>query len=404
MTKMPELRFAGFDGEWEENTLGKLNEFSKGKGYSKNDLSDEGNPIFLYGQMYTDYKMQINELKTYVKSIKSSSVLSIGNEVLIPTSGETALDLARASHMNMAGVILGGDLNILTPCEKISPHFEALTLSTEKNRKNLSKLAQGKSVVHLYGSDIKKDVISYPDIKEQEDIGDLFSKIDQLIESQQELVDQTIAFKKSMLQKMFPKKDSIVPEFRFDEFKDNWMPVQLSKIGKTVTGNTPSTKNNLYWNDKPDNIWVTPTDIDGPTIYNSERYLTELGLGKSRYLPENSVLITSIASIGKNTINIVPVSINQQINAIIPSNHSSYFILQAMNNSKNRFESLAGNSATKIINKSTFDRFEIIVPCLEEQEKIGNFFKKLDEKIAREEKLLDAYRDMKKSLLQKMFV
>ena len=186
--------------------------------------------------MYTDYQMQVNELKTHVKTLKKNSVLSNGNEVLIPSSGETALDLARASHMRISDVILGGDLNILIPCEKILPHFEALTLSTEKNRKNLSTLAQGKSVVHLYGTDIKTDVISYPDINEQEKIGDLFSKIDQLIESQQELVDQTIAFKKSMLQKMFPQKDSLAPEFRFEGFNDNWKSFKIKELANIKTG------------------------------------------------------------------------------------------------------------------------------------------------------------------------
>lgn len=397
MIKVPELRFASFDGEWESKKVRELADFySGGTPTSSNSKYYSGSiPFIRSGEIHKDS----TELKISEDGLKNSSAKLVCKGDLLyalygATSGEA--DISR----------IDGAINQAILAIKVNEYSSKKFLLNFFNyRKNniLSKYLQG-GQGNLSAQIIKNLNIELPYVSEQEKIGDLFSKIDQLIESQQDLVDQTMAFKKSMLQKMFPKKDSLDPEFRFDKFKDNWMPIQLSKIGKTVTGNTPSTKNNLYWNDKPDNIWVTPTDIDGPTIYNSERYLTELGLEKSRYLPENSVLITSIASIGKNTINIVPVSINQQINAIIPSNHNSYFILQAMNNSKNRFESLAGNSATKIINKSTFDRFEIIVPCLEEQEKIGNFFKKLDEKIAREEKLLDAYKDMKKSLLQKIFV
>ncbi|MDU3177159.1 restriction endonuclease subunit S [Anaerococcus sp.] len=396
MTRVPELRFVGFAGEWEEKKLSEISIL--------NPKSDSLPEIFNYVDLSS-----VNGTKL-IESRKINKIDAPSRAQRYAKKGDIFYQTVRPYQRNNYFFDLNDDDYVFsTGYAQIRARYNAYYLfsqmQTNKFVDSILNRCTGTSFPAISTSDLSdmKLLISTSE-EEQEKIGDLFSKIDQLIESQQELVDQTMAFKKSMLQKMFPKKDSLVPEFRFDKFKDNWMPIQLSKIGKTVTGNTPSTKNNLYWNDKPDNIWVTPTDIDGPTIYNSERYLTELGLEKSRYLPENSVLITSIASIGKNTINIVPVSINQQINAIIPSNHNSYFILQAMNNSKNRFESLAGNSATKIINKSTFDRFEIIVPCLEEQEKIGNFFKKLDEKIAREEKLLDAYKDMKKSLLQKMFV
>lgn len=387
---MPELRFVGFSEEWEKETLGNLNKFSKGKGYSKNDLSDEGYQIFLYGQMYTDYQMQVNELKTHVKTLKKNSVLSNGNEVLIPSSGETALDLARASHMSISDVILGGDLNILIPCEKILPHFEALTLSTEKNRKNLSTLAQGKSVVHLYGTDIKTDVISYPDINEQEKIGDLFSKIDQLIESQQELVDQTIAFKKSMLQKMFPQKDSLAPEFRFEGFNDNWKSFKIKELANIKTGesNTQDADENGKY----------PFYIRSENPQTSNKYLYD----------EEAVLTIGDGKIGKVFFYVNgKYDLHQRVYRIFGFNENldgKYFYHYFSKFFLRRAKSLSAKATVDSVRMEMISDMIIKVPNLEEQVKIRDFLEKLDEKIAREERLLDAYKDMKKSLLQKMFV
>lgn len=404
MTNVPELRFDGFDGEWEEIELSQIAKFSKGKGYSKTDISTGEYPLYLYGEMYTNYASQINQISIYTDNIKTNSVLSKGNEVLIPSSGETAEDLARASHMNISNVLLGGDLNIIEPNDGLDPHFLALELSNGSVKQSLSKKAQGKSVVHLYNSDIKNQKINYASIDEQEKVGELFKNLDALIEIQKNKVFKIEDFKKSMLQKMFPKKDKLVPEFRFGGFDGEWVITSVKKLGKIVTGNTPKTTVSEYWSESKNHVWVTPTDINGPIISNSGRYLTDLGAEVSRQIPENSVLITSIASIGKNSVNIIPVSINQQINAIVPKEASPYFIMMAFERYIQKFKSLAGHTATQIINKTNFENFSFPLPSLLEQEKIGNFFKNLDTQIENEEKLLESYKMMKKSLLQKMFV
>lgn len=111
--------------------------------------------------MYRNYKSQINDVETFTDKIKANSVLSKGNEVLIPSSGETAIDLARASHMNISKVLLGGDLNIIEPINGSDPHFLALQLSNGTVKQSLAKKAQGKSVVHLYNTDIKNQLSCY---------------------------------------------------------------------------------------------------------------------------------------------------------------------------------------------------------------------------------------------------
>ena len=110
----PEIRFDGFTDAWEQCELGSLATFSKGNGYSKGNLQETGSPIILYGRLYTKYETLISDMDTFVAP-KENSVISDGGEVLVPASGETSEDISRASVVDKAGIILGGDLNIIKP-------------------------------------------------------------------------------------------------------------------------------------------------------------------------------------------------------------------------------------------------------------------------------------------------
>ena len=101
--------------------------------------------------------------------------------MIVPASGETAEDIARASAVAQPGVLLGGDLNILRPNKSITSLFMALSLSSGTTQKELTKRAQGKSVVHIHNSDIQDVAISYPTIEEQIQIGAFFQQLDSLI-------------------------------------------------------------------------------------------------------------------------------------------------------------------------------------------------------------------------------
>ena len=178
--KVPEIRFAGFTGAWEQRKLSKLAKFSKGMGYSKSDLRERGTPIILYGRLYTRYETIISEIDTFAVE-KEKSVFSRGNEVIVPASGETAEDISRASVVENAGVILGGDLNILQPKMELGSAFLAITLSNGTQQKKISKKAQGKSVVHIHNYDLQKVLLTYPKLDEQERISTLFYCLDHLI-------------------------------------------------------------------------------------------------------------------------------------------------------------------------------------------------------------------------------
>ncbi|HOO06995.1 MAG TPA: restriction endonuclease subunit S [Ruminococcus sp.] len=198
----PEIRFKGFTHAWEQRELRTAATFSKGSGYSKNDLKENGTPIILYGRLYTKYETVISEVDTFVDA-QPNSVYSTGHEVIVPASGETAEDISRASFVAKSGILLGGDLNIIVPDDYINPVFLALTISNGNQQKELSKRAQGKSVVHIHNSDLENVVLLYPKYEEQEKIGEYFSKLDSLITLHQRKLEKLRQIKKSMLEKMF---------------------------------------------------------------------------------------------------------------------------------------------------------------------------------------------------------
>ena len=201
---VPEIRLDGFEGEWKVQTLKELASFSKGNGYTKNDLVNSGKEIILYGRLYTNYQTVISQVNTFVTKVKANTVISKGGEVIVPASGESAEDISRASVVEKSGVILGGDLNIIYPDEnKVDSIFLALTISNGSQKKELIKRAQGKSVVHLRNNDLEKVVLHYPSMEEQRAIGSYFANLDNLITSYQEKISQLKTLKKKLLQDMF---------------------------------------------------------------------------------------------------------------------------------------------------------------------------------------------------------
>ena len=205
-SNVPEIRFKGFTEAWEQRKAIDIADYSKGNGYSKGDLTDAGTPIILYGRLYTKYQFAISEVDTFTVP-RNGAVYSQGNEVIVPASGETADDIARASAVEKSGVLLGGDLNILRPFDFINPLFLALAISNGEPQKELAKKAQGKSVVHIHNTDIQEVTIAYPSRTEQDRIVSVFRQLDNLITLHQRELEKLQNIKKSMLEKMFVSEE-----------------------------------------------------------------------------------------------------------------------------------------------------------------------------------------------------
>ncbi|MBE9888757.1 restriction endonuclease subunit S [Enterococcus durans] len=196
----------------------------------------------------------------------------------------------------------------------------------------------------------------------------------------------------------------LIPQIRFKGFTDDWEERKLSEIGKIVTGNTPNTSNKDYYNG--DFLFVSPADIQENRYVNkTTTTLTELGFKTGRLVPKGATLFVSIGStIGKTGQSICDVITNQQINSVISfSDYDDDFIYTSILNSSTKIKQLAATQAVPIINKNEFGKSIIKIPSLEEQQKIGAFFKQLDDIIALHQRKLDLLKETKKGFLQKMF-
>ena len=201
---VPDIRFSGFTEDWEQRKLGEMVSFSKGSGYSKGDLKENGTPIILYGRLYTKYETIISEVDTFA-DYKKGSVYSKGGEVIVPASGETAEDISIASVVEKSNILLGGDLNVITPQDYLDSPFLAISISNGKPHNDMAKMAQGKSVVHLHNSDLEKIELPYPYIAEQRKISRFFSNLDKLITLHQCKLKLLKQIKQSMENGLFIK-------------------------------------------------------------------------------------------------------------------------------------------------------------------------------------------------------
>ena len=199
---VPHLRFPEFTEEWEETTLGKISEITKGSGISKDQLSEQGSPCILYGELYTKYKSEIiDEVYSRTELDSSSLVKSKANDVIIPCSGETAIDISTARCVPFNNILLGGDLNIIR-LKHDDGGFFAYQLNGAR-KKDIARVAQGVSVVHLYGENLKHIRVYHPAIEEQKKITRLLSLIDERIATQNKIIEDLKKLKSAITDLLF---------------------------------------------------------------------------------------------------------------------------------------------------------------------------------------------------------
>ncbi len=408
----PKRRFAGFTDDWEERKAANIAEYSKGNGYSKSDLTEVGTPIILYGRLYTNYQFAIDEVDTFATP-KNGAVYSQGNEVLIPASGETAEDIARASAVEKSGVLLGGDLNILWPFDFINPLFLALAISSGEPQKELAKKAQGKSVVHIHNSDIQEVSVSYPLRAEQDQIVAVFRNLDHLITLHQRKLDKLGSIKKSYLSEMFPQEGEKKPKRRFKGFTDDWEKRKLGEIGKSTGGisiESEFSENGIY-------KVVSIGSYSENSIYNDQG-LRAVESDKTRDRVLNKGDITMILNDKTSSGNIIGrvllieesgIYVYNQRTERIEINTEKYdslFIYEMLNAPEIREKIVKQSQGnTQIyVNWSVISSTEYYIPEKEEQMKIGEFFHTLDHLITLHQRKLEKLKNIKQAYLNEMFV
>lgn len=386
---VPKIRYDNFTKEWEKVKLSSQASFLQGLTYTPNDVSNDGTIVLRSSNIQNsmvDYNdiVRVNIIIPEKLKIKENDILMCvrnGSKSLV---GKTAW-----LSKNEEKCTWGAFMNIIRPKEKNK--FVYYYLNSKYFYNHVWKDLGTATVNQITKQTLESCYLNIPSIEEQEKISNTLSLLDQKIKLQNKKIEDLKLFKKGLIQKIFSS--------------NNLSEVQIKDLGTIITGTTPSKENKNYWNGGTI-AWITPTDINyGRDISNSITSLTKEGLKKGRFVPKNSILVTCIASIGKNAVIKVDGSCNQQINAIITNNNfNSNYIYYLMEYISPYLQSIAGTSATAIVNKETFERIKVKVHNYNDQNRIDKYLSSVETKILLEDKLLNKLIKLKKGFMQNMFV
>ena len=384
-----------FSGEWEMKQLKEIGSFSKGRGIKRDDVTDEGVPCIRYGELYTQYQDYILKVVSRIPSDVAETALPIKTgDLLFAGSGETAEEIGRcAAYLSKEQAYVGGDVIVLTPSGQ-NPIFLGHLMNSPIVAAQKARLGQGDAVVHIYINNLVQVQIKLPPLEEQRAIAEVLSDVDGLINALDALIAKKRAIKQATMQQLLTGKT------RLPGFSGEWETKQVSEFGDVITGATPSTKIDSFWNGTYP--WITPTDITSERDMSvSERMITQDGLNAIRTLLPNTVLVTCIASIGKNAILRTIGSCNQQINAVTPNTaHNVEFLYYLFEFSSNYLLANAGITATNIVSKAAFSNLVFEIPTIEEQRAIGAVLSDMDAEIAALEQRRDKTIAIKQGMMQ----
>lgn len=404
----PELRFPEFekDGVWVEKMLDNVATFLKGKGISKADIVENGNlPCIRYGELYTQYNETISEIKSRTNVDSVNLVLSQENDVIIPASGETQVDIATAACVLNGGIALGGDLNIIRT--ELNGVFLAYYLNNAKKR-DIAQMAQGVSVIHLYPSQLKTLMIAIPSFQEQQKIASFLSSLDELIAAHTDKLQALKEHKKGLMQNLFPQEGETVPKVRFPEFEQDgeWMENKLKNLGGFLGGGTPLKSNPEYWfGGIP---WISSSDIFEDDIWNISitRFINEEAIKQSatKIIPKGSVLFVSRVGVGKLAINECELCTSQDFTSFVSESVNNYFIGYYFSANKQLLQAMNQGTSIKGFSKSDLENF--ILPCPQnskEQQKIASILSAVDKLITAQTEKIEQLQQHKKGLMQGLF-
>ena len=395
---VPPLRFPEFTEEWKAEQLDNIATLSKGIGISKEQLSEDGEPCILYGELYTKYKSEIIkqvESKTDINGSKLKR--SKANDVIIPCSGETAVDIATARCVPFDNILFGGDLNV------ISLHqYDGAFMSYQLNGKrkyDIARVAQGVSIVHLYGEHLKAIKTYNPTLPEQQKIAKLLSLLDDRIDTQNKIIEK--------LQSLIKGLNDNIPKGIKGE------TVCFSDLGEAYSGLSGKggddfgygepfiTYMNVY-----QNTYISEKDYELVQIapnekQNSVQYGDALFTLSSETPEEVGIGAVYLGNTQKLYLNSFCFGIHFYDERVLPQ-YLAHFI--SSSSFRRAIYPLAQGSTRFNLQKNDFMKMKFLLPSLEKQGHIANTLDALHCRLANEKSLTEQYILLKKYLLSLMFI
>jgi type I restriction enzyme S subunit len=413
---VPKLRFPEFReaGGWSKEKLGAVATLYKGKGISKAEIVANGvQPCIRYGELYTIYGETIRETVSSTNVDASELFLSKKNDVIIPASGETKIDIAKASCVMSDDIALGGDLNVIRSSQN------GVFLSYQLNgplRFSIAKVAQGDTVVHLYPTQIERLDVLVPSPIEQQKIADCLASLDELLTLEAKKLDTLKTHKKGLMQQLFPAEGETLPKLRFPEFREagEWDERELGPLTTKVgSGITPTGGDKNYkTKGRP---FVRSQNVGwGELILNDVAFIdeeTHQSFDSTEIKVSDVLLNITGASIGRSAVadsRIVGGNVNQHVCIIRAKQDElnpallNHFLISERG--QKQIDSFQAGGNRQGLNFAQIRTFVIPLPPTEhEQRRIADCLASLDDHITAQTKKLTALKTHKKGLMQQLF-
>ena len=416
----PKLRFKEFEEFWRKKLLGEIADFYKGRSISKADIKEEGEiECIRYGELYTYYQEVIIEIKSKTNLPKKDLVLSKKNDVIIPASGETHLDIATAACVLKDNVALGGDLNIIRA--NSNGVFLAYYLNNRK-KLEIARLSQGNSVVHLYSKQLKFLNLNLPNSIEQRKIASFLSAVDEKIQQLTRKKELLETYKKGVMQKLFSQEI----RFKDEEGRDfpEWKKKKFGEVYSFLTTNSFSRNDLNYEEGSVKNIHYGDIHTKFLNLFhlakenvpfiNSDKDISKIN--PENFCQEGDLVIADASEdykdIGK-TIEIIDINGEKVLAGLHtflarPKSNIMYkgFSGYLVQNWSFRKQVMTIAQGTKVLGLSTgrMNKLRVEIPSIPEQQKIAEFLSVIDKKTEAVSQQIEKTQTFKKGLLQQMFV
>ncbi|CDC84688.1 type I restriction-modification system specificity subunit [Erysipelotrichaceae bacterium CAG:64] len=404
--KKPKIRFNGFNDDWEQRKLGDLVERITKK---NQDLLSEL-PLTISAQYglidqkeFFDKRVASKDISGYYLIKNGEFAYNKSTSTDAPWGAIKRLDRYETGVLSTLYIVFG-----IKKDTELNSNFLTAYYSTNLWHKEIHEIAaegaRNHGLLNISPADFFKTKLSTPqDLKEQNKIGNYFIQLDQLITLHQRKCDEIKKLKKYMLQNMFPQDEEKVPKIRFYGFTDDWEQRKLGDITESYSGGTPTAGKKEYYDG---NIpFIRSGEISSD---KTELFISEEGLNRSsaKMVKIGDILYALYgATSGEVSISKLKGAINQAILAIQPhQNYDSQFLMQWLRKSKENIigtylQGGQGNLSGNIVKELIID-----IPTYEEQKEIGAYLKKLDHLITLHQRKCDELKNMKKFMLQNMFV
>lgn len=412
----PEIRFEGFTEDWKqcqfENVFNRQDGIRRGPFGSalKKEFFVKESDYVVYEQqnaIYDNYETRYNITKEKFEELKNFQ-LSEGDFIL--SGAGTIGRISRVPKGIKPGVFNQALIRFKIDESVTDSEYFVQWIRSENMQRKLTGANPGSAITNLVPmSEVKKWDVMVPVKNEQIKIGKFFKQFDDTIAILQQELTSLKQTKKGFLQKMFPKEGEAVPEFRFPGFIGDWEQRKLSEITRVITkGTTPKVKNN---EGDINFIKVENIDSDSGAISLTSKISKEEHEGylKRSQLEPGDILFSIAGTLGRVTIvydDVLPANTNQAL-AIIRLNDANVDFIATYLKGKSVEDYIRKNptvGAQPNLSLQQVGNLTINYPSNQEQEKIGVFFKQLDDNIFLYQRELDVLQETKKAFLQKMFV